>query len=214
MFKRLANRLLNQAEDVIAREAMKAITPHIQTAAEGVINAVVNSAPNVRSTGGGTSVHLAKIKSDFKDFHAEDADTAIASFIYEMLQITYGQKEDFEKANVSQKIFINTSSRKSGNITNIKINAMSIGDYQKSLNSATIKYRVSTGFDVNGSRFEKLYEVEYTLQLRDEYGEQKFLECKHCGAPLEEESGECKYCGMKHLRDTTSNWVITDYIEK
>ena len=214
MFKRLANRLLNQAEDVIAREAMKAITPHIQTAAEGVINAVVNSAPNIRSTGGGTSVYLTKLQSDFKDFHAEDADSAIASFIYEMLQIQYGQKNDFEKANVSPKILINTSEKKIGDLTNIKINAMSISDYQKSLNSATILYRVSVGFDVNQSRIEKLYEVEYTLQLRDEYGEQTFLECQNCGAPLEEESGECKYCGMKHLRDTTSNWVIVDYKEK
>ena len=214
MFKKLANQILNQAENVITREAMKAITPHIQTAAEGVVNAVVNSAPNVRSTGGGTSVYLAKVKSDFKDFHAEDADNAIASFIYEMLQITYGMKEDFEKANVSKKIFINTSNKKNGEVANIKINAMSISNYQKSLNSATIYYRVSVGFDVNGSRSEKLYEVEYTLQLRDEYGEQVFLECKHCGAPLEEESGECKYCGMKHLRDTTSSWVIADYTER
>ena len=214
MFKKLANKILNQAEDVLAREAMKAITPHIETAATGLVNAVINSAPQARSTGGGTSVYLAKIKSDFKDFHAEDADTAISSFIYELLQITYGEKESFEKANVSQKILINTSNKKTGRLSNVKINAMSIGDYQKSLNSATIKYRVSTGFDVSDSRYERLYEVEYTLQLRDEYGEQKFLECQHCGAPLEEESGECKYCGMKHLRDTTSNWVITDYSER
>ena len=91
---------------------------------------------------------------------------------------------------------------------------MSIADYQKSLNSATLRYRVSVGFDLDERRNEKLYEVEYTLQLRDEYGEQKFLTCQNCGAPLEEASGQCKYCGMKHLRDTISNWVVTDYKEK
>lgn len=214
MFKRLANRLINNAENIIVREATKALTPHIEEAASGLINSVINEAPSIRSTGGGTSVYLTKVKSDFKDFHADDADTAIASFVYEMLQIKYGMKESFEKANVSSKVLINNSNKQNGTLSNVKINAMSIADYVKSLNSATIKYRASVGFDVNAQRHEKLYEVEYTLQLRDEYGSQTFLRCQNCNAPLEEESGECKYCGMKHLRDTTSSWVITDYMEK
>ena len=52
------------------------------------------------------------------------------------------------------------------------------------------------------------------LQLRDDFGAKTFLECQNCGAPLEESNGECKYCGMKHLRDTISNWVVTDVKQK
>lgn len=214
MFRRLTNRILNNVEDVVIREATKALAPHIQDAAEGIIDAVINSAPSVRSAGGATSVCLTKVRSDFKDFHPEDADTDIQTFILELLHIKYGGQSGFEKAKVSNKVTFNIESYQKSSISNVKINSMSIADYQKSLNSATLKYRVSIGFDLDGRRNEKLYEVEYTLQLRDEYGEQKFLQCQNCGAPLEEASGECNYCGMKHMRDTISNWVVTDYKEK
>lgn len=214
MFRRLTNRLLDKVEDVVIREATKALTPHIENAAEGIMNAMFNSDPSVRSTGGATSVCLTRVRSDFKDFHSEDADTDIQTFILELLQIKYCGKSEFEKASVSEKVAFNIERNENKSISNVKINNMAVADYQKSLNSATLKYRVSVGFDVDGLRKEKLYEVEYTLQLRDDFGEKTFLECQNCGAPLEEESGECKYCGMKHLRDTISNWVVTDYREK
>jgi hypothetical protein len=214
MFKRLANRLIDKVEDAVIIGATKAISPHIQNAAESLINDAINSAPKARSVGGATSVCLARVRSDFKDFHAEDADTDIQTFILEYLPIKYAGKADFEKARVSEKVLFNTSEKTNRNLSNIKINNMSISDYQKSLNSATLKYRVSVGFDLDHVRNEHLYEVEYTLQLRDDFGAKTFLECQNCGAPLEESSGECKYCGMKHLRDTISNWVITDVKQK
>lgn len=214
MFKKLANTLLDRAENALVREATKALSPHVDSLVEGAVNAIVNSGPAVRSTGGGTSVYLTKVQSDFKDFHAEDADNAIQTFMLEYLQIIYGQMEKFEKSNVSEKVTFNFGTITKKTLTDIKINQMSIADYIKSLNSATLKYRVSIGFNVNGSREERLYELEYTLQLRDEYGAQTFLECQHCGAPLEESSGECKYCGTKHLRDTTDSWVITNITQK
>jgi hypothetical protein len=214
MFRRITNRIIDNVEGVIVREATKALTPHIQEAAEGIIDAVANSVPTIRSTGGGTSVYLTKVKQDFKDFHAEDADTDIQTFLLEFLQLKYEGKQDFEKAKVSEKVLINMGDVVNSKLTNIKINHMAVGDYQKSLYSATIKYRVSVGFDLNGSRKEKLYEIEYTLRLRDEYGSQTFLDCQNCGAPLEENNGECTYCGMKHIRDTISSWMVTDIKEK
>ena len=84
MFRKLTNKLLDNVEDVLVREATRALTPHIQDAAEGILNAVVNSAPSVRSTGGATSVYVAKVRSDFKDFHPEDADTDIQTFVLEL----------------------------------------------------------------------------------------------------------------------------------
>ena len=214
MLRRLANRMLNDVERVVAREAAKALAPHIQSATEGLINAVINQAPSIRSTGGATSVYLDKVCSDFKDFHPEDADSDIQTFILELLQLQYEGKANFEKAKVSEKVLLNVNRADKSTLSNIKFNNMAIADYQKSLHSATLKYRASVGFDANRIRQEKLYEIEYTLQLRDDFGEKTFLECKNCGASLEESDGECKYCGVKHLRDTISNWVITDCREK
>ena len=214
MFKRLTDRILNDVENVVAREAAKALTPHIEDAAEGIVNALFNSAPSIKSTGGATSVYLAQIKLDFHDFHAEDADTDIQTFILELLQLQYEGQQEFEKAKVSDKVVFNLGNKTLASLSNIKINNIAICDYQKSLNSATIRYSASVGFDLSERRYEKLYEIEYTLQLRDEFGEKAFLECQNCGAPLEEAVGECKYCGMKHIRDTISNWVITDCKEK
>lgn len=211
MFKRLTNKLLDRVEDVVVREATKALAPHIEDAAEGIMNAVFNSAPSIRSTGGATSVYLTKISSDFKDFHADDAEADIQTFLLELLQLQYDERESFERAKVSDKVLMNFEKKQNaGSLRNIKINNIAISNYRKSLNSATITYRASIGFDVQSNRQEKLYEIEYTLQLRDEFGEKAFLECKNCGAPLKEESGECAYCGMKHLRDTISSWVVTD----
>lgn len=214
MFKRIANKMLDNVESVVIREASRALTPHIQKAVDSAVDSMVtaakNSKPSVRSTGGGTSIYLTKVTRDFKDFHAEDADTAIQTFIIELIGITYGQIDAFDKANVSSKVAFNIN-KQSGVVSDILFNAMSIAGYQKSLNVATLNYRASVGYNINGKRVEKLYQIEYTLQLRDDYGEKSFLECGNCGAPLTESSGECKYCGMKHLRDTTENWVITDY---
>jgi hypothetical protein len=214
MFRRITNRILNNVEGVVIREVTNALTPHVKDAAEGIMNAVTNSKPPIRSTGGATDVYLTKVQSDFQDFHSEDANTDIQTFILELLQIVYEGKSGFEKSKVSDKVVFNIGNKTSSPLSNIKINNIAISGYKKSLNSATIMYRISIGFDVDVSRHEKLYEVEYTLQLRSEFGEQAFLECQNCGAPLEEQIGECTYCGMKHLRDTISNWVVTDCKEK
>ena len=214
MLKRFGDSLIDRLEGVIVAKATEVLRPHVEDAIEGVIGAFIENVPKARSTGGGTSVYLTKVKSDFKDFHAEDADTDIQTFLLEYLQLKYEGKEHFEKAKVSDKVLINIGNKQKTKLQNVKINSMSVSDYQKSLNSATIKYRISIGFDLHGQRNEKLYEIEYTLQLRDEYGSKMFLECSNCGAPLEESSGECKYCGMKHLRDTISSWVVTDVKER
>lgn len=214
LFNRAADRMLDSLERQVTNKAIEVLSPHVDDIVEGVLDAALNKSPDVRTTGGATTVMMEKIKADFHDFHQTDADAAITTFVQEYLAIKYAGQENFEKANVSEKIKLNVGPKSMSRIGNIRINQIAISNYVKSLNSATITYRVSVGFDMGGTRREKLYEVLYTLQLRDKYGEKQFLQCDVCGAPLTETSGECKYCGTKHLRDTIENWFITDIKEK
>lgn len=214
IFNSVADRMLDCLERQVANKAVEVLSPHVDDIVEGVLDAALNKAPDIRTTGGATTMNMEKIKADFHDFHESDANAAISTFIQEFLAIKYAGQSDFEKANVSEKIKLNLGPKSMSRISNIKINQIAISDYAKSLNSATITYRVSVGFDMGGSRREKLYEVLYTLQLRDEYEESKFLKCSVCDAPLESTNGECKYCGTKHIRDTIENWVVTGVKEK
>lgn len=214
IFNSVADRMLDRLERQVANKAVEVLSPHVDDIVEGVLDAALNKAPDIRTTGGATTMNMEKIKADFHDFHESDANAAISTFIQEFLAIKYAGQGDFEKANVSEKIKLNLGPKSMSRISNIKINQIAISDYAKSLNSATITYRVSVGFDMGGSRREKLYEVLYTLQLRDEYEESKFLKCSVCDASLESTNGECKYCGTKHIRDTIENWVVTGVKEK
>ncbi|MBQ8626057.1 MAG: hypothetical protein IJ419_07845 [Agathobacter sp.] len=211
--RNIGKQLLNRAGNVVAEEATKALMPHVQDATAKVMDAMLNPDEKVRSTGGATSKFMTQIMSDFNDFHADAAESDIQTFVLEYIDIQFGKQSDFQLAKTSDKIKLNVI-KKVGRISDVRVNQIAISNYVKSLNSATITYRVSAGFEMGGSRRERLYEVEYTLQLRDEYGEQQFLQCDVCGAPLEEATGHCKYCGTKHIRDTISHWVITDVKEK
>ncbi len=208
--KRWKNRLTYQAETALMRE----LSPYAKDMVTGIMDAVKDETPAVRSTGGCTSVCLEKVQKDFKDFHAEDANTDIQTFILEYLKIKYSGQQDFVKAKVSDRVLIQIGDRSTGTLSGVKINQIAISDYQKSLDAATLRYRVSVGFQIDSGRKEKLYEVEYTLQLRDEYDTLAYIKCTNCGAPLSETDGTCPYCGMKHVRDTISSWVVTDVLEK
>lgn len=214
LFQRAADRMLDQLERQVTDKAMDVLAPHVDEIVEGVLDAALNKAPDVRTTGGATAMNLEKIQQDFHDFHASDAEGAISTFIMEFLAIKYAGQEDFETAKVSDKLKLNLGPKSISRVSDIRINQIAISNYQKSQNSATITYRVSAGFNMGGSRREKLYEVLYTLQLRDEFETAKFLRCSVCDAPLESTSGECKYCGTKHIRDTIESWVVTGVSEK
>lgn len=208
--RQIKNRAIRQVENAFLGE----MAPYAKEIASGLVEAAMDNTPKARSTGGATSVYLAQVQRDFQDFHAEDADTDVKTFMLEYLQIKYGSQERFDKARISEKVMIDVGDKFPGQLTEIKVNQIAISDYKKSLNSATLRYRVSIGFTLDGVRKEKLYEVEYTLRLRDEYDSAAYLMCKNCSAPLKESDGVCPYCGTKHVRDTISNWVVADVIEK
>ena len=197
----------------MASRAMAAASPHLDDAVDKVINGIANTAPQIRTTGGSTQQILMRVTQDFKDFHQDDAEKAILCFVDEYIQVQYTGQNGFKLSNVSKQLQLPDIPKTITRVSGIKVNHVALSDYSKSLNSATLTYRVSVGFDV-GKRQEKLYEVDYTLQLNDEYGSAKFLTCENCGAPLKESTGECSFCGTKHIRDTVQNWVITGIQEK
>ena len=182
---------------------------HPEEFKKGVQYACTEEPPAPRSTGGMTSLLLPKIQKDFPDFHPEDADTDIETFLLEYLHIRYAGQSGFRKARISKRVALNLEKEPKGSLKNIQFHNTAVYHYQKTRNSATIRYRCSAGFDLNGERQEKLYEIEYTLQLRDECAEAAYLKCSNCGAPLTEEDEICPYCGIRFVRDTIVHWVVT-----
>ena len=166
--------------------------------------------PEIKSVGGATSLYLKQIQSDFPEYHNSDAENAIRTFIEELINIRYTKKSKFEKARVSDKVSLNIDKEPSGIIDNLRFNGISIYNYTKTRDYATVVYRVSVGFDYNSKRVETRYEVDYTLQLRDNTIASKSLKCPNCGGTYQStRDSECPYCGAGIVRDTILNWVIT-----
>ena len=63
MFKKLGDKLLDRVEDIIVREATEALAPHVEEFTNNAIDAIVNAAPKVKSTGGATGIYLKNIQT-------------------------------------------------------------------------------------------------------------------------------------------------------
>ena len=164
-----------------------------------------------KSVGGATSIYLKKILADFPAFHNQDAEAAIRTFVIEYLNVKYGQKSNFEKSNVNKNIVLNINKENKQTVSNIKFNGIAIYNYDKTVDYATITYRCSFGYDLNGRRQEVRYDIDYTLQLFDNSIAQKAMKCTNCGGTLSTKDGnECPYCGTKVIMDTIMNWYITE----
>lgn len=181
-----------------------------------VVNAVKEIAdaaddiPDIKTVGGATDMYLKSIVRDFPDYHNSAAESDIRTFIHEYVNITYGTMEKFEKSQISSKILIGVNKISSGVITNLLINKIAIYGYKKTKEYATIEYRVSVGFDVDGKRIETRYKVGYTYQMYDDNIATNAMKCPNCGAPLAElKNGACPYCGAAITKDTIMSWDIT-----
>ena len=167
--------------------------------------------PEPKSVGGATNLYLKKITKDFPSFHNPDAEAAIRSFIIEYLDIKYGKSSRFKKSKVNKNILFNINKIKGQSVSNLTFNGIAIYNYEKSIDYATIVYRCSFGYDLNGQRREVRYDIDYTLQLFDNGIAQKAMTCSNCGGVLSiNDNVECPYCGSKIIMDTIMNWYITE----
>lgn len=170
----------------------------------------VEEVPEIKSVGGATNVFLPAIQRDFPDFHNSSAESDIRTFVSEYINIAYGKLKDFRMSSISSVVELKPNKVKEGAVTNITFNKIAIYDYKKTKEYATIKYRVSVGFDVDGKRTETRYEVSYTYQLEVDSIATAQVKCTICGAPIEDLStGKCPYCGAAFIKDTIMSWDVT-----
>jgi hypothetical protein len=168
-----------------------------------------------KSVGGATSIYLKQIEEDFPDFHNDDAEVAIKTFVTEYIDIQYNNKKDFTHSKVYKELLpqIKKHSQKS-NISNIDFHKISICAYKKSDEYATIEYRASVGYNTNSKRIETRYIIDYSLRLSNNSVATQALICPNCGATIESTSlTNCEYCGTKIIRDTILNWSISSIKE-
>ena len=169
--------------------------------------------PEKKSIGGATSTLLPQIEKDFPDFHNPDAEEAIKTFIIEYINIKHGTQQSFQKSKIDKNINYNIQKTASSTISNIIFNRIAIYDYKKTNDYATITYKVSVGFDRNGKRIETRYELDYTLQLKEDEIHTKTMTCDNCGGPLSTIDTVCPFCSVKIIKDTIMNWVVMRIIE-
>ena len=182
----------------------------------------IDTTPQQKTVGGATSVILPKIVADFPHFHNPDAQSDVEVVIKDYLMIIHGEKEDFAENTVNKNAIGTIPKSEKGKISNINFHKTTIYNYQKTLDYATISYRVSVGYKLNSKQIETRFEVYYTLQIKEDGIATKNIICNNCGATLDnfynnstsaytetKNDGICPYCGSKIIRDTIMSWLVT-----
>ena len=168
--------------------------------------------PEVKSVGGMTSMFLEKIKKDFPNYHNSEIENIIEKAVQEYIEISYGMKESFNK-NVSNRIKVSKNGI-SGSVSNVTHNGIAIYNYKKAVDYATVVYRCSVGYDLNGNRVETRFEVDYSYELATEQNENMGLFCPICGGRYDSiHDTKCPYCGALVVKDTYMNWFVTNIKE-
>lgn len=183
----------------------------VSTIAKAVQEVAKEEVATPKSVGGATSLYLKKIQADFPSFHNQDAEAAIRTFVLEYLDIKYGNKSDFQNSKVNKNLLFNVNKIKGQKLSNVIFNGIAIYGYDKTAEYATITYRCSFGYNLNGVREEVRYDIDYTLQLFDNNVAQQAMTCSNCGGVLTAtDNNECPYCGTKIIMDTIMSWYITE----
>ena len=196
-----------------AKRAVRQITQPINDVSNilKLANQIQEEEPDVKSVGGMTSIYLKQIQKDYPDYHNNDAEDSVKTFLNEYLRIKYSGESGYKQAKIGERVDIYMDKLPKGSLSNIRHNGIAIYDYKKAREYATVTYRVSVGFNYNGKRIETRYEVDYTIQLRNSEVASVNLKCPNCGGPYSSMNDtECPYCGAGIIRDTLMSWYITD----
>ena len=215
--KRKINRVINRTLNKAVNKAVKQTIGIGITDASQLISLAkdISQEPEKRSVSGETNVYLPKITKDFIDFHNAEVLSAINVFINEYLDIKYKEKTHFEHSNTEKGLEeIIQHSEVKGKPHNITIHKTAISAYEKTNEYATITYQSAVGYNINNTRKEKRYKIEYTLKLSENGICEKILECDNCGASISSTAIEtCPYCDARIIRDTRMSWKFTSITE-
>ena len=166
--------------------------------------------PEPKTVFGATSIYLPQVVRDFPDFHNSDAIAAVKTLVFEYLAIRYEGQTQFTKSVVSDGLIAMIDRSSGHTVKNETVHKTAMSNYVKTRECATITYQASVGYLLDGERVEERYAVEYTISLRDEYGEKKALVCPCCGGAYTSTSQTvCAYCGAGIVRDTVKSWRFT-----
>lgn len=167
--------------------------------------------PQKRSVSGATSLYLPKIRADFPEFHAEEAFAAVKVFVNEYLAVRCGAAGGFSSSPVEASLgALIASERLTGVPADIRVHAVSITGYRKTLEYATIAYQASVGWRLDGTLREERYDIESTRKLTEHGVADKSLICERCGGAFPSASETvCPYCGTAVIRDTRLSWRFT-----
>lgn len=171
--------------------------------------------PTPKNIGGATKIYLPMILRDFPDFHSPNAESDIKAVMRDYIYCVHTGQNTLDSHAVNENVLSRIIPKQNGTVTDISFHQLEIQNYQKSVNYATIYYRTSFGYRLNGVLIETKYEIQYTLQLRDLSTSVSTLRCKNCNAPIDslDAVSTCKYCDAKIVRDTIMNWVVSDIHE-
>lgn len=166
--------------------------------------------PQPKTVFGATSIYLPKVEHDFPDFHNSDAVAAVKTLVCEYLAIRYEGKQRFTQSIVSDGLIAMIDQSSGRTVRNETVHRVAMSNYVKTRECATITYQASVGYLLDGEPVEERYAVEYTISLRDEYGEKQALVCPCCGGAYTSTSETvCAYCGAGIVHDTIKSWRFT-----
>lgn len=172
------------------------------------------------SVSGGNNLYLPRIQSDFPDYHKETMEEKVKQFVIgylnclEKKSLSYLNKIESTE-NIRDEINSQISDLKDNNEQlksyNIIVHAISIVNYTKTKELATVKYQISLEYLGNSGKVQVKYEVDVSYLFEDLDKDSFSLRCNHCGGSLNEESNICEYCGTIVVRNISKVWLVSNF---
>lgn len=172
------------------------------------------------SVSGGNTLYLPKVQSDFPDYHRETMEEKVKEFaLLYFKSIEERKLAEFNKTPISStvkelidsKVTDLIDSNKTEKHDNIKIHAITIYNYTKTTELATVRYQVSLEYLGNNGKTQCKYEIDLTYLFKDIDKDSFSVRCSHCGGSLIGTGLECEYCGTIIVRNITKVWTVSNF---
>lgn len=167
--------------------------------------------PPIKSVSGATDMYLRRIKSDFPDFHFPEAKANVTTLINEYLPIRYSGYSSFSESE-AEKYLISNVTKENGHktVSDITVHTITISNYIKTEECATITYCIAVGCKLDGRNTEERYKIQSTFKFEEAGSPSQTLTCVNCGAPIKSSSIKyCEYCGSGIVWDTRRSWKFS-----